>query len=310
MPPRIIEPGQIESFATTPPFVLLPPSDMFARRAERLDANSPDHPLGAYLSLMARVARAQDAVLNDPPVLPTLNTRSLAMALQHRMPPLAVDTLLQDPAWQTVLVAWLTRFTEQNADLPEPVTQALSKLRDADEAQRLEWAIRLTSGRFSELPSAVVPFLGAGLQLAWTLWLGQVEAEGVREQENQTECPCCGSLPVVGVIHRHSPVDGARYLLCSLCATQWHFVRLKCSHCKGTRGLEYLHFDDSPYGMRAETCPECHTCLKQLYLEHAPQEEAIAADLASLDLDMSLAEQGFHRRAPNLLLAPGGEPDQ
>lgn len=307
MSSKIIEPGQIEASATTPPFVLLPPKDVFARRADRLASLAADHPLAAYLNLMARVTAVQDELLANPPELPGLDQSALTAALQHQMPPLAVDSLLQEGHWQTVLDAWLTRFSEQNLDLPAPVTQALTQLNEASQQQRLDWAKNLTGGRFSELPGAVVPFLGAALQLAWALWLDQVPAKRIREQEDQTECPCCGSLPVAGVIHHRQPADGARYLLCSLCATQWHYVRLKCSHCRGTRGLEYLHFDDSPYGVRAEACPECHTCLKQLYLEHAPNADAVAADLASLDLDMSLAEQGYQRRAPSLLLAPGGD---
>ncbi|WP_029654312.1 formate dehydrogenase accessory protein FdhE [Marinobacter daepoensis] len=307
MSSKIIEPGQIEASATTPPFVLLPPKDVFARRAEGLASLAADHPLAAYLNLIARVSAAQDELLANPPELPDLDQPALVTALKHQMPPLAVDSLLQESHWQTVLDVWLTRFSKQNPDLPAPVTQALAQLQEASHQQRLDWAKDLTGGRFSDLPGAVVPFLGAALQLTWTLWLDQVPAQNIREQEDQTVCPCCGSLPVAGVIHQRQPADGARYLLCSLCATQWHYVRLKCSHCLGTRGLEYLHFDDSPYGIRAEACPECHTCLKQLYLEHAPNADAVAADLASLDLDMSLAEQGFHRRAPSLLLAPGGD---
>ncbi len=42
-------------------------------------------------------------------------------------------------------------------------------------------------------------------------------------------------------------------------------------------------------------------------LELAADAETLSADLATLDLDMLLAEQGFQRMAPNLLLAPGGE---
>lgn len=307
MSSKIIEPGQIEASATTPPFVLLPPKDVFARRAERLVSLAEGHPLGAYLSLMARVSKAQDAVLENPPELPTLDAQALSTALKHDMPPLSVDTLLRDNHWQPLLEAWLGRFREQNPELPDPVNQALEQLQQASAKQRLDWAEALVGGRFSELPGALVPFLGASLQLAWTLWLGQVDGKAIREREDQTECPCCGSLPVAGVIHHRRPADGVRYLLCSLCATQWHYVRLKCSHCLSTKGLEYLHFDDSPYGIRAESCPQCHTSLKQLYLEDAPNSDAVAADLASLDLDMSLAEQGFHRRAPNLLLAPGGD---
>ena len=82
-------------------------------------------------------------------------------------------------------------------------------------------------------------------------------------------------------------------------------MRLKCSHCLSTRELDYLHFDNSPQGIKAEACPDCRTYLKQIYLELAPNGEAVTADLASLDLDILLSEQDWQRRTPNLLLAPG-----
>lgn len=311
MSSRILEQGQIEAAAMTPPFVQLPPTDLFALRAERLDTLSEGHPMGAYLSLLASVCRAQQAVLDAPPSLPELDAQRIGAAFTHDMPPLAVDTLLHDDGWQTLLDAWLDAFAKQNEALPDgdnvPVSDALETLRQADGDQRRAWATSLLGGRFTDVPGALVPFLGAALQLAWRHWLGAIDAEGIREREDQTECPCCGSLPVAGVIRHRRPIDGVRYLVCSLCATEWHYVRLKCSHCLSTRELDYLHFDDSPHGVKAEACPECHTYLKQLYLEIAPDGEVASADLASLDLDMCLAEQDFQRRAPNLLLAPGGD---
>lgn len=307
MSSKILEPGEIESAAMTPPFVQLPPSDLFSKRAERFASLAVDHPMHAYLNLLARISRAQQAVLDAPPHLTALDSSLINTALQHDMPPLAVDTLLHNSDWQIQLDAWLAAFSQDNTDLPASVEAALERLRQASAEQRRTWATALLGGRFSEVPEDLLPFLGAALQLAWRHWLKAIDPEAIREREDQTECPCCGSLPVAGVIHQRRPMDGVRYLVCSLCATEWHYVRLKCSHCLSTRELDYLHFDDSPHGIKAEACPECHTYLKQIYLELAPHGEALTADLASLDLDLCLAEQNLQRRAPNLLLAPGGE---
>lgn len=307
MSSKILEPGEIEGAAMTPPFVLLPPTDLFAKRAERFDSLAEGHSMSAYLRLLASICRAQQTVLDAPPSLPELDTSLINAALQHEMPPLAVDTLLHDNGWHAQLDAWLAAFTEQNKELPDAVQAALQRLRQADAEQRRVWATALLGGRFSQVPEALVPFLGAALQIAWRHWLKAIDIEAIREGENQTECPCCGSLPVAGVVHQRRPMDGVRYLLCSLCAAEWHYVRLKCSHCLSTRELDYLHFDDSPYGIKAEACPDCQTYLKQLYLEIDANGEAVTADLASLDLDLLLAEQGWQRRTPNLLLAPGDE---
>ena len=112
---------------------------------------------------------------------------------------------------------------------------------------------------------------------------------------------------MAGVIRHRGQLNGLRYLVCSLCACEWHYVRLKCSHCRSTKKLDYLHFEGSPNGIKAEACPECNGYLKQLYLELAPDGESLSADLATLDLDLLLADQGYNRQAPNLLLAPGSE---
>lgn len=307
MSSNILEPGQIEGAAMTPRFVQLSPTDLFGKRAERFDALADDHPMGSYLGLLASVSRAQQLLLDSPPELPELDAQSLDAALKHDMPPLAVDTLLHNPGWMVLLDAWIDTFIQQDENLPDAVRTALETLSGADAGQRRSWASALLGGRFSDVPEAISPFLGAVLQVAWRYWLKAINVDDIREREDQTECPCCGSLPVAGVIHQRRPMDGVRYLQCSLCSTEWHFVRLKCSHCLSTRELDYLHFEDSPHGVKAEACPECHTYLKQLYLEIDAAGEAVTADLASLDLDMCLADRELQRRAPNLLLAPGGE---
>lgn len=300
----ILEPGQIEAAASKPPFLNLPPRELFILRAERLDKLAVDHPLGDYLRLLADVCRAQQQVLDNPPTLPVLDAHRTRECLTHGVPPLAADTLVREDAWLAVLDAWLDAFG--TPDNPA-VAAALEQLRDADAGQRKAWAVALISGQYDSLPAALVPFLGAALQVAWTHQALSLDPSAVREREDQTHCPCCGALPMAGVIRHRGQLNGLRYLVCSLCSSEWHYVRLKCSHCRSTKKLDYLHFEGSPHGVKAEVCPSCNGYLKQLYLELAADGETLLADLATLDLDMLLAEQGFQRMAPNLLLAPGGE---
>jgi FdhE protein len=63
---NILEPGQIEAAANKPPFIQLPPRDLFARRAARLEQIATEHPLADYLHLLAAVCRAQQQVLDLP----------------------------------------------------------------------------------------------------------------------------------------------------------------------------------------------------------------------------------------------------
>lgn len=302
----ILEPGQIAAAASKPAFLQLPPRNLFALRAERLARLAEGHALGDYLRLLAAVCRAQQQVLDAPPPLAAPDPQRCAQAIAHGLPPLACDSGVREDGWLAMVDAWLAAFVP-----PEPVNPALAaalrQLRAAAASQRKAWGVALVSGQFASVPAAVAPFVGAALQLAWSHWLLTTDLSAIGEAEDQQTCPACGALPVAGVIHGHGARNGLRYLVCSQCAGEWHYVRLKCSHCRSTKRLDYLHLEHSPHGIKAEACPQCRHYLKQLYLELEPAGEALSADLASLDLDLLLDAQDYQRQAPNLLLVPGGE---
>ncbi|MBM7061358.1 formate dehydrogenase accessory protein FdhE [Pseudomonas sp. UL073] len=309
MPAKILEPGQIEAAASTPPFVVLPPGDLFSRRAARLRALAVGHPLGDYLSLMAQLCDAQQQLFDAAPARLLPDAAALQRSQAHGMPPLAYDGLVRTPAWQALLEPLLDALAPTASPA---VAAALTQLRRADVDQRKVWAIALLSGQFDLLPAALLPFLGATLQVAFTRALLALPAGQLLESEARTLCPACGSPPVAGIIHHRGKQSGLRYLACSLCACQWHFVRVKCSHCQESKHLGYvsLQRDDrsaEQAPLRAEVCPGCQGYLKQFYREFAEDAEPLADDLASLALDLRLAEEGWLRRAPNLLLAPGAE---
>ncbi|MCC6074742.1 formate dehydrogenase accessory protein FdhE [Pseudomonas sp. GCM10022188] len=302
----ILERGQIAAAASKPPFLQLPPRNLFALRAARLAQLAEGHALGDYLQLLAAVCRAQQQVLEAPPALPFPDPERCAQAIAHDMPPLAGDALVREDAWLPMLDAWLAAFAPPAPANPA-LAHALERVRAAAAAQRKAWGGALLDGRYASVPAAVAPFVGAALQLAWSHWLLNLDPRAFAEVEDQQTCPACGALPMAGVIHGQGARNGLRYLVCSLCACEWHYVRLKCSHCRSTRKLDYLHLQHSPHGVRAEACPECRHYLKQLYLELEPGGETLSADLASLDLDLLLDGEGYRRQAPNLLLAPGGD---
>lgn len=308
MPGTILEPGQIEAAANIPPFILLPSPDLFTRRATRLRQLAEGHPLVDYLQLIARLCDAQQRLLDAPPNLPPLDPAALARSRAHGMPPLAYDGPLRDGHW----LGLLERLLDDLEPGASPtVAHALDALRLAERGQRLAWAIALLNGQFDLLPAALVPFLGAALQVAFSHWLLALPANILTESEAHTLCPACGSPPVAGAIHHRGKHSGLRYLACSLCSCQWHYVRVKCSHCQASKHLAYLslaHDERSAERapLRAEACPGCNGYLKQLYLEYDATAEPQADDLASLALDVLLGEEGYLRRAPNLLLAPGG----
>jgi FdhE protein len=96
--------------------------------------------------------------------------------------------------------------------------------------------------------------------------------------------------------------QGYRYLHCALCATEWHLVRIKCSHCESTAGIHYHTIEGGSTAIRAESCDECRTYRKICYQEHDMEVEPLADDLGSLSLDLLMTEAGFHRGSGNPLL--------
>lgn len=188
----------------------------------------------------------------------------------------------------------------------------MTTLRVASPGQLRAWAVALVSGQYSMVPAQLVPFLGAALQVAWSHWLLSAANLQLKPGDSLSQCPACGSPAMAGVIRHRGKHNGLRYLVCSLCACEWHVVRVKCVYCESSKGLDYLSLEDDRHAanqapLRAEVCPGCNSYLKLVYLENDADAEALSADLGSLLLDMRLAQDGFQRLAPNLLLAPGDE---
>lgn len=303
----ILEPGQIEASAVMPPFLHLPAAHLFEVRATRLEQLAEGNALGDYLRLMARLCRIQQQLVDNPPAgLPVAEERQ-RLCISHGLPPLAADSLVREGPWLVWLQALLERFETESDG---PLAEALDALRGSDDAQRKGWAIALLGGQYDAVPAALVPFIGAALQAAWSSWLLALPAPELKPAGSLAQCPACGSPAMAGVVRNRGKHNGLRYLACSLCACEWHVVRVKCVYCESSKDLRYSNLEDDRHApgkapLRAECCPGCQSYLKQCYLENDAAAEPLADDLASLALDMRLDEEGFHRLAPNLLLAPG-----
>lgn len=142
----------------------------------------------------------------------------------------------------------------------------------------------------------------ATLQVYFTWLAGELDASTLQLLPQRGLCPCCGSTPVSGLITASGEVPGTRYLYCSLCSTAWNHARAVCitCECSGTLSLKSIEGDDG--AVKAETCDDCHTYAKMLYQAKDTQVDPYADDLATLGLDVMVAEAGWARHAPNPLL--------
>jgi FdhE protein len=300
---RIVEPGQIEVPAGQIRFLFLPGRDLFARRAERFRLLSSGHPLGDYLAFLALLADKQQKVLNQFPTLSLPDPNEQVLCRKQGMPLLDSRSWPRDPAWRWGLKTILQQMRE--AVLPPAASETLARLMQASEMGLEETADRILAGDLVDISPQELPFVAAALQVYWVHMASSLGEDAFGRLEQGGLCPVCGSYPSVGIVNIAGAGRGLRYLSCSLCASQWHMVRIKCSSCESTHGIDYYTLEGSNGAVKAESCNDCNFYLKLLYLEKKSQMEAMADDLATLTLDMLMDKEGKARRGPNLFFHPG-----
>lgn len=278
---------------------------VFAERAERLDDLARGHAMEEYLLFASALVRAQAVELERFPDVRIPDRARLRHCQQHGLPPLSVDNP-PDRAWQQGLPRLLDTLGQ--GAVPPQAARIIASLRGEDSAALERDAANLLVGAYSEVEPGRVPIVGAALQVHWTKMACKLGHDGRSEGVDFGLCPVCGSPPVVSVVRSGGAEQGLRYLACSLCASEWHVVRIKCSSCASTEGVSYLFIEGANDAVRAECCDVCKTYLKILYLDKDNHIETLADDLATLTLDMLVDEKGYRRVGPNLLLSPGGRP--
>jgi FdhE protein len=307
---RILDPGQIEAFAERSlPRIRMPDRrTLFARRAQRLRTLAEAHALGDYLQLMAAVADGQQAALDD--LVTTLQEeqfvqqldRQIELAHEHRMPLLPARGWPRPERWRDILKR-LCGSLVRAPGFPPGVRMVCEQVLLSRVAEIEDQAdLLLGSSRVEDLDASVAPFVMAALQVYWAAMGATLQAGDVQPIDVLGVCPLCGTLPVASIVRsdKHSP--GYRYLHCALCATEWHMVRITCSHCFANEGILYHSIEGGSQAIRAESCGRCHTYRKILYQEKDAAAEPVADDLGSVSLDLLMTEEGFHRASGNPLL--------
>jgi FdhE protein len=314
------------------PFLRFPDrSTAFGEREMRLRQLSPGHAMGDYLGFIAEVARAQGEVLTGKIEVTLPSADQIERAAKAGVPLLDAAEWQRDPRWTGLLRDLLRRLDARLGDGP---TRAIVRsLAARDDAWLDQQADRVLNGVMLGLDLASAPLVAAGLQVYFAHLVAATVAASTSNRlapfgriDDETLCPCCGSRPTASVTRIGAAEAGYRYLACSLCATQWHMVRIKCSHCLSTKGITYqslrtLGAEDESEGsgqvegsnasaatVQLECCAQCGHYLKIVHMERDPNVEPIADDLASLTLDLLASESGETRHGVNLMLF-FGDPD-
>ncbi len=282
-----------------PPFAQLPdPSTLFATRAARFRTLAQGHQLAPYLNFLAALSTAQHEVLEDLPApdMPSEETR--ARARDHGMPPLDRGKFTADAAFDETLDRLFARAAV--IDMPEQARAALERDRAADAGKR---ALMLRAVLDDAIPVEALAdhlFVAAALQVHFARQATLLDAKSLKEVGDGA-CPACGGAPVASLVVGRAGAHNSRYCVCSLCATQWNYVRIKCTICGSTKGISFQHVEHDKQ-VRAETCDTCHTYVKIMQQIQNPALDPVADDVASLALDLMVRELGYRRGAVNLFM--------
>jgi FdhE protein len=301
----------------TAPYIVWPHANsLFAEREMRLRQLAGGHALVDFLRFVASIAEGQRLAL---PLITneSLNTPTgadLAASIANGAPVLLPASWGLPSIWFEVFQAIVTHVIQR---APPATAGKLQPLLTLTRSAADDIANDVLRSRVRPDQMATAPLFAAALQVVWVVAAARSEAKLVETNTTLTSsddlggCPCCGSSPTASVIRATGDYAGQRYLVCSLCGTQWHRQRIECTHCGSQEHIEYKSLaasdgDEAAIAsaavVQAETCGACHHYLKVLHGDRDPMAEAVADDLATLTLDVLVGEEGFNRHGENLML--------
>jgi FdhE protein len=113
-------------------------------------------------------------------------------------------------------------------------------------------------------------------------------------------CPFCGSKPLLAVL-RPEGDGGKRFLLCSLCSTEWAFRRVLCPNCgeEDKDKLPIFAAQEFDY-VRMDACDTCRTYLKSVDLTKNGKAVPVVDELATVSLNFWAQENNYQKLRPNL----------
>lgn len=283
-----------------PPFVRLPdPPTLFGARAARFRDLAARHELAAFLQFLSDISFCQHQLQDDLPEVdhPTDDDRERARV--HGMPPLDRSRFTADAAFDVTLDRLLQ--SASGIAMPDTARSALDRVTGANADARLTMARAVLANEIPVEEFADHVFVAAALQVHYARLASRLEAKKLVPVGDGV-CPCCGGVPVASMVVGWRGAHGTRYCVCSLCAAQWHYVRIKCTLCSSTEGISYREIEGGDGSLLAETCESCRGYVKILHQHKNPGLDPAADDVASLGLDLLLREDDYRRGSLNLFL--------
>jgi FdhE protein len=114
-------------------------------------------------------------------------------------------------------------------------------------------------------------------------------------------CPFCNARPVAGVL-RGEGDGGKRWLLCSLCSTEWQYRRVLCPGCGEENKDKLPIYTAAEFpAARVDACDNCHTYLKSIDLTKDGHAVPIVDEIATVALNIWAEDHDYAKLETNLL---------
>jgi len=149
--------------------------------------------------------------------------------------------------------------------IPDKKFERISKLEELNAKNFPRFMRGMLSGRSSYLKGLPTKTgmrkatLQYALEYAASPFMARLSSDVVKKVDisswQKGKCPVCGRLPVMARLKKE---DGARFLYCGFCTTEWRFPRLTCVNCGNTDqfGMQYF-FAEGDTGHRVDVCDKC-----------------------------------------------------
>jgi FdhE protein len=280
-----------------PPFARLPdPSTLFQVRAERFQELSGRHELAPFLRFLSGISSCQHRLQDGLPDADFPANDDRERAREHGMPPLDRNRFTADAAFDATLGRLLQLAAD--VDMPDTARLALTRVVEADAAVRVATARAVLANEIPVEEFAGHVFVAAALQVHYARLASRLDAKKL-VPVGDGACPSCGGAPVASMVVGWSGAHNSRFCVCSLCAAQWHYVRIKCTLCSSTKGISYREVEGGDGTIWAETCESCRGYVKILHQHKNIALDPVADDVASLGLDLLLREGEYRRGSVN-----------
>ena len=161
--------------------------------------------------------------------------------------------------------------------------------------KEIDW-FSLAEERFEKHEKTETEFLSLVVDLAlmpYLEWASERIMPHLSEKyQGKSKCPVCGGEPNFSFLEKE---NGARWLICSRCRTEWRYTRLVCPFCENKEPANLKYYpagENQTY--RLYVCEVCLRYLKAIDLRKTRGDIGFLAEtILTWSLDLAAREKGY-----------------